>query len=144
MKPEEIRALKVPFIEFAAALETELEKNRETDRARQGALAKLFAQLIDVKQQWKQTDFIPDANSTLRLTFGHIRGYAPNDAVELEPITTLAGVYQKSLTGNEDFKAPSRFNGARNTAARLRWIFATFCGWSKNSRARIFCCRNWA
>jgi len=108
MKPEEIRALKDPFIEFAATLETDLEKNRETDRARQGALAKLFAQLIEVKQQWKQTDFIPDANSTLRLTFGHIRGYAPNDAVEFEPITTLAGVYQKSLTGNEDFKAPSR------------------------------------
>jgi hypothetical protein len=106
MKPEEIRALNDPFIEFAAALENELEKNRETDRARQGALAKLFAQLIEVKQQWKQTDFIPDANSTLRLTFGHIRGYTPNDAVEYEPITTLAGVYQKHLTGTEDFKAP--------------------------------------
>ena len=107
-KPEEIRALKDPFIEFAAALEMDLEKNRETDRARQGALAKLFAQLIEVKQQWKQTDFIPDANSTLRLTFGHIRGYKPNDAVAFSPITTLAGVYQKNLTGNEDFHAPAK------------------------------------
>lgn len=108
MKPEEIRALQDPFIEFAATLETELEKNRETDRARQGALAKLFAQLIEVKQQWKQTDFIPDANSTLRLTFGRIRGYKPNDAVAFSPITTLAGVYQKNLAGHEDFQAPAK------------------------------------
>jgi hypothetical protein len=108
MKPEEMRALQDPFIEFAAALETDLEKNREADRARQGALAKLFVQLIEVKQQWKQNDFIPDANSTLRLTFGRIRGYKPNDAVAFEPITTLAGVYQKNLTGHEDFQAPAK------------------------------------
>jgi len=108
MKPEEIRNLKDPVIEFAAGLEADLEKNREINRTRQGALDKLFAQLIEVKQQWKQTEFIPDANSTLRLTFGHIRGYSPNDAVEYEPITTLAGVYQKSLSGNDDFKAPPR------------------------------------
>lgn len=108
MKPDEIRALQDPFIEFAVALEADLEKTREAGRARQGALDKLFAQLVEVKQLWKQTDFIPDANSTLRLTFGHLRGYSPNDAVEYEPITTLAGVYQKHLTGNEDFNAPAK------------------------------------
>jgi V8-like Glu-specific endopeptidase len=108
MTPEEIRGLDDPFIEFAAALEGDLEKNREADRARQGALAKLFAALIEAKQQWKQAEFVPDANSTLRLTFGHIRGYSPNDAVEYGPMTTLAGVYQKNLSGSEDFKAPAR------------------------------------
>lgn len=108
MKPAEIRSLKDSFIEFAAALEIDLEKTRETDRERQGALDKLMAQLVEVKQQWKQTEFIPDANRTLRLTFGHVRGYSPNDAVAYAPITTLAGVYQKNLSGNEDFKAPAR------------------------------------
>jgi hypothetical protein len=107
-KPEEIRSLGDRFIEFAAALEADLEKNREAGRAREGALARLFAQLIEVKQQWKQTNFIPDANSTLRLTFGHIRGYSPNDAVDYRPITTLAGVYQKNLTGHADFEAPAQ------------------------------------
>jgi hypothetical protein len=108
MNPEEIRALNDPFIEFAAALETDLERTRETDRARQGAISKLFAQLIEAKQLWKQTAFIPDANSTLRLTFGHLRGYSPNDAVEYAPITTLAGVYEKNLRGSDDFKTPPR------------------------------------
>jgi len=108
MKPEDIRAQQDPFIELAAALDVEFEKNRETDRARQGALSKLLAQLVEVKQMWKQTNFIPDANSTLRLTYGHIRGYAPNDAVRYHPVTTLAGVYQKNLSGNVDFNAPAR------------------------------------
>jgi len=108
MKPEEIRALNDPFIEFAALLEVDLEKNRETERARNGALAKLSAQLIEAKQLWRQTDFIPDANSTLRLTFGRIRGYSPNDAIRYTPITTVAGVYQKSLVGGEDFQPPSK------------------------------------
>ncbi len=107
MKPEEIRSLSDPFIEFAAALEGDLEKNRETGRTQQGALAKLFAQLIEVKQQWKQTEFIPDANGTLRLTFGRIRGYSPNDAVAYAPITAAAGVYQKNLSGHDDFTAPA-------------------------------------
>lgn len=108
MKPEEIRALNDPFIEFAAALEIDLEKNREAERARQGALAKHSVQLIEVKQLWRQTDFVPDANGTLRLTFGRIRGYSPNDAVRYEPITTLSGVYEKSLRGGDDFQTPSR------------------------------------
>ncbi len=108
MKPEEIHGLNDPFVEFAAALETDLEASREMQRARDGALSKLMAQLVEAKQLWRQTDFIPDANSTLRLTFGRIRGYSPNDAVAYKPITTLAGVYQKNLSGNEDFKAPSR------------------------------------
>jgi hypothetical protein len=108
MKAEEIRGLKDPFIEFAAALEADLEKAREAERERQGALDKLMAQLVEAKQMWRQTDFIPDANRTLRLTFGRIRGYSPNDAIVYEPITTLAGVYEKSLRGDEDFKVPPR------------------------------------
>ena len=44
----------------------------------------------------------------MRLTFGRIRGYSPNDAIEYEPITTLAGVYEKSLRGDKDFKVPPR------------------------------------
>jgi hypothetical protein len=108
MKPEDIRALDDPFIEFAALLEVDLEKNREATRTRDGALAKLSARLIEAKQLWRQTDFIPDANSTLRLTFGRIRGYSPNDAIRYTPITTIAGVYQKSLIGGEDFQAPSK------------------------------------
>jgi hypothetical protein len=108
MKQEELRALNDPFMEFAALLEIDLEQNREAERTRNGALSGLSAQLIEAKQLWRQTDFIPDANGTLRLTFGRVRGYSPNDAIRYTPITTTAGVYEKSLRGGEDFQTPSK------------------------------------
>jgi hypothetical protein len=51
--------------------------------------------------------FVPDANATLRLTYGHIRGYAPSDGVYNSPFTTLAGVLEKNITNqNNDFDMP--------------------------------------
>jgi len=52
-------------------------------------------------------DFIPDANGTLRLTFGRIKGYSPRDAVFYRPITTLRGVMEKD-TGQDPFIVPSK------------------------------------
>lgn len=53
------------------------------------------------------TEFVPDANSTLRLTFGNIRGYSPRDAVYSYPITTLDGVVEKT-TSERPFDSPKR------------------------------------
>ena len=54
-------------------------------RARQGKLTKLYGLLTDVKKDFLATDFIPDANGTLRFTYGRIRGYEPMDAVYYNP-----------------------------------------------------------
>jgi hypothetical protein len=48
----------------------------------------------------------PDANGTLRVTYGTIQGYAPRDAVSYAPFTTLAGVLEKT-TGVEPFDTPA-------------------------------------
>lgn len=72
-----------------------------------GRITKLSAQLYEVKKMWKNTQFIPDANSTLRLTYGYIKGYSPADAVYMSPITTLEGVIDKSYLGGE-YKIPSK------------------------------------
>ena len=37
----------------------------------------------------------PDANSTLRVSFAHVQGYAPRDGVHYTPFTTLAGLLEK-------------------------------------------------
>ena len=48
--------------------------------------------------------FIPDANGTLRFTFGYIRGYQPEDAVVMSPFTTTAGIVEKAEgTDNPDY-----------------------------------------
>src|SRR5207244_2751796 len=47
----------------------------------------------------------PDANGTLRVTFGKVEGYAPKDAVVYTPQTTVEGIAQKN-TGSGEFDAP--------------------------------------
>ena len=47
----------------------------------------------------------PDAKSSLRITFGTVRGYSPRDAVQMLPFTTLDGIVAK-YTGAEPFDAP--------------------------------------
>ena len=47
--------------------------------------------------------FYPDANSTMRLTYGTVGGYYPADAVTYHFQTTLEGVMEKEDPGNLDF-----------------------------------------
>ena len=105
--PEELKKVKDPFLELAEALYPTYQELKETQKARKGALDDLQAKLIDVKKEFLEKDFIPDANRTLRLTFGRIRGYQPSDAVSYTPITTLDGVIEKS-TGEEPFDTPQK------------------------------------
>jgi hypothetical protein len=48
----------------------------------------------------------PDANNSLRITFGRVLGYSPRDAVTYAPFTRLAGIVQKH-SGVEPFAAPA-------------------------------------
>jgi hypothetical protein len=48
-----------------------------------------------LKEYQKNRRFYPDANFTLRVTYGKIQGYEPRDAVEYEYFTTLEGVMAK-------------------------------------------------
>jgi hypothetical protein len=83
---------------------------KEAEKQEKGILDPLLAQLIDVKKEFIGKDFIPDANDTLRLTYGKIRGYSPADAVYMLPFTTLAGVVEKHIThkGQDPFTAPQK------------------------------------
>ncbi len=102
-----VSELKDPILEFAEQLYPAIEDLREKQRERDGALTRLYALLVDVKQQWQKTDFIPDANRTLRLTYGYIRGYSPADALYSSPMTTVRGVLEKT-TGEEPFNTPKK------------------------------------
>lgn len=52
--------------------------------------------------------FFPDANSTLRITYGQVKGYSPNDAVYYEPVTHLEGVMEKYVPGDYEFDVPAK------------------------------------
>jgi hypothetical protein len=104
---EELNSLKDPFIQLAADLYPTQLLLREENKARKGLYDQLYALLLDVKQEYLKKDFVPDANRTLRLTFGRIRGYEPIDAIQYKPVTTLDGVIEKS-TGEEPFDTPKK------------------------------------
>ncbi len=50
----------------------------------------------------------PDANSTLRVTYGKVKGYEPADAVFYEPYTYLEGVMEKYVPGDYEFDVPKK------------------------------------
>ena len=52
--------------------------------------------------------FYPDANSTMRVTYGQVKGYEPRDAVNYKPVTHLEGVMEKYVPGDYEFDVPAR------------------------------------
>lgn len=74
----------------------ELNESETVKRNRiNGQLNILLANMMEVKRIWLEKSFIPDANSTLRLTYGYVLGYSPADAVYYSPVTSLKGVIEK-------------------------------------------------
>lgn len=56
----------------------------------------------------KDARIFPDANSTLRVTYGKVNGYAPKDATYYEPVTYLGGVMEKYIPGDYEFDVPQK------------------------------------
>ena len=57
----------------------------------------------------------PDANSTLRITYGKVKGYEPKDATVYTPITYLDGVMEKYIPGDYEFDVPEKLVNLYNT-----------------------------
>jgi hypothetical protein len=52
--------------------------------------------------------FFPDANSTLRLTYGQVKGFKPKDGISYDSRTYLDGVMEKYVPGDYEFDVPQR------------------------------------
>ena len=73
----------------------------------------------------------PDANSTLRFTFGNVRGYSPVDGVEYQVPTTLRGVMEKEDPTSWEFAVPARLKeiyAKQLYGAGQRWAFKNASG----------------
>ncbi len=92
---------------FAAAL----KKEKDAANARAMAFAAKIDRLRLIYQQgmaeMKGTTPYPDANSTLRFSFGNIKGYAPREAEFRTPFTTMKGMWEKD-TGLNPFDMPQK------------------------------------
>jgi hypothetical protein len=107
MSKKDLLALNDPFIEFAAKVHVEREKLRDRTESFSGAVQKLRPQLMEVRTTYKRGLLYPDANSTMRVSVGQVKGYSPADAVQYGCITTLSGVVAKT-THEEPFDTPQK------------------------------------
>ena len=57
---------------------------------------------------FKEKKFFPDANSTLRVTYGNVKGYTPRNAVQYNFYTYLDGVMEKYKPGDYEFDVPQK------------------------------------
>ncbi len=97
-----------PFIRLAVALfETEMaiENKSKALRGRSVALQPKYMRAIIDWQKSKGSLAYPDANSTLRVTYGNVMGGSPKDGLIYEPFTRLEGITEKD-TGESPFDSP--------------------------------------
>ena len=103
--PDELKSLGDPALDAIIKLYPIYMRLREDAKAREGKLDQLYGDLVTAKQLFQKQDFVPDANATLRLTYGSVKGYSPEDAVYKSPITTLGGAVAKA-TNTTPFNLP--------------------------------------
>jgi hypothetical protein len=98
-----------PMILFVTSIQNEKKQLTETLMEFNADYA--FAHRIYVKgllEMYGDKANFPDANSSLRLTYGRIKGYNPRDAVYYECQTTLDGVMEKEDPDNWEFVVPDK------------------------------------
>jgi hypothetical protein len=75
------------------------------DKEFAGAMSRIRPLYMDALRASTGGRLYPDANGTLRVTFGEVSGYTPRDGVSYVPQTTITGILQKN-TGSGEFDAP--------------------------------------
>ena len=108
---DEIKDLDDPLIDLVIALKKQKQEIEKIDDQIEGTLQVLMPKLAEIKKLKDKTTFTPDANRTLRLTYGYIKGYEPADGVFYKPITSLSGVIEKSFLGG-DYVIPDKLSVA--------------------------------
>ena len=92
---DELESFEDPLFEFVSELTEVNKQEKERSDLRESNLNLLLPKYMEAKRLWLSKDFVPDANSTLRLTYGYIKGYSPADATYYYPVSTLSGVIEK-------------------------------------------------
>lgn len=101
-----IERSKDPFISLAVRLGSARDELNARSEKEEGALARLRPKYMAALRAHAVDPLAPDANGTLRVTYGTVRGYRPRpDAALYTPFTTMTELVGKH-TGEEPFDAP--------------------------------------
>ena len=119
-----LSAYKDELLAFQQKIEKEIEPFHQEQKRREGVLNRLMGDYVAVKEVYQSKNFIPDANSTLRLTYGNIKGYSPADATYMKPFTTVKGLIEKGNSGDVEFRYPE--------AIKQAWLNKNFGAYVKS------------
>ena len=101
---------------YGSAYGTEAD-NIAYDKARKQFAAALM--------EWQKGQAMyPDANSTMRLTYGHVLPYSPKDGLKYLHYTTLKGVMEKEDPTNPEFIVPAKVKELYEAGDYGRWADA--------------------
>ncbi len=82
-------------------------------------------QMVYCRTQRIPKAFYPDANLTLRVAYGHIKGYSPADGVYYTPSSTIKGIMEKDNPDIFDYNIPQRLRDIYATKDYGRWADAS-------------------
>ncbi len=82
-------------------------------------------QMVYCRTQRIIKDFYPDANLTLRVAYGHIKGYSPADGVYYTPSSTIKGIMEKDNPEIFDYNIPQRLRDIYAAKDYGRWADAS-------------------
>lgn len=106
--PKALEASTDPFMRLAIALYDHERASEAASKDRAGRRAALQPEYMEAIIAWQKDQGFtayPDANSTLRVTYGNVMGGSPKDGMRYDPFTTLQGITEKD-TGEDPFNSP--------------------------------------
>ncbi|WP_207491906.1 S46 family peptidase [Aridibaculum aurantiacum] len=80
-----------------------------TFTAQNNELGRLYLKGIMQMDPKRAKQMYPDANFTMRVSYGNVKSYAPRDAVHYDYVTTMSGAMAKYVPGDYEFDLPQRF-----------------------------------
>ena len=107
-KPADVVASSDALLQLAGPLQAALRRVDDERKAREGDLLRLrpaYMRALIAYRQHQGRAVYPDANGTLRVSYGKVTPLEVRDAVHYAPVSTTAGIVEKD-TGVEPFDAP--------------------------------------
>jgi hypothetical protein len=131
-----------PFIRLAIALFDSNMAQEKAEKRLEGQLSvarPAYMKAVIAYNQANNWPVYPDANGTLRITYGMVDGYQSKDALYKQPFTRLEGIVAKH-TGVEPYNAPSKLveaiNAKRYGSHKVDSLYAEPGSWV----CRLFSC----
>lgn len=98
-----------PVIRYAVSVYDKAIELRDLNNAHNTDYARgrdLYLEAYRIMHE--ESPLYPDANFTMRMSYGSVQGYSPRDAVYYDYFTTLDGVIAKADSGHHEFVVPKR------------------------------------